>query len=62
MPEAGPRDGHEGWGARERAGYALAGALYALAFVGCGVAAVLFAIYFPGHNARPGPSRTPSRV
>lgn len=64
MPEAAPPHdheghGHEGWDARERAGYALAAALYALAFVGCGVAAVLFAIYFPGHHARPWPQPYP---
>ena len=59
MPEVAPSHGHEGWGAREHAGYALAAALYALAFVGCGVAAVLFALYFPGHHARPWPQPVP---
>jgi hypothetical protein len=59
MPEAGPSHGHEGWGARERAGYALAAALYALAFAGCAVAAALFGLYFPGVHARPWPQPYP---
>jgi hypothetical protein len=59
MPEATPGHGHEGWGAREHAGYALVAALYALAFLGCAVAAVLFAIYFPRHTPRPWPQPYP---
>jgi hypothetical protein len=59
MPEDAPHHDNEGWGAHEHAGYALAAALYALAFVGCGVAAVLFGIYFPGHNPRPWPHPFP---
>ena len=59
MPEASPGREPEGWGVHERPGYVLAAALYVLAFIGCGVAAVLFAIYFPGHNARPWPHPYP---
>jgi hypothetical protein len=59
MPEAAPSHGNEGWGVREGAGFGLAAALYALAFLGCGVAAVMFAIYFPGHTARPWPQPYP---
>jgi hypothetical protein len=63
MPEAPEAPttshGHEGWGEREHAGYALAAALYGLAFLGCAVAAMLFALYFPGHHARPWPHPYP---
>ena len=59
MPEVAPHHGNEGWHAYEHAGYAVAGALYVLAFVGCAVAAVLFGIYFPGHHARPWPQPYP---
>ena len=63
MPEATPGrepgHGHEGWGVRERAGYILTAALYVLAFLGCAVAAILFAIYYPGHHAPPWPQPFP---
>lgn len=65
MPEDAPSHGHghghghEGWHAYEHAGYALTAALYGLAFLGCAVAALLFAIYFPGHSPRPWPRPFP---
>jgi hypothetical protein len=59
MPEVTPSHGNEGWAAREGAGYALAAALYVLAFVGCGVAAMMFGIYFPGRHPRPWPQPFP---
>lgn len=64
MPDSKP--GHaedhaeeEGWGVHEAAGFGLAAALYALAFLGCGVAAVMFALYFPAHAQRPWPEPFP---
>lgn len=60
MPETKP--GHreeEGWDVHEGAGFGLAAALYVLAFLGCGVAAVMFAIYYPSTPPRPWPAPFP---
>lgn len=60
MPDSEPdHREEEGWGVHEGAGFGLAAALYALTFLGCGVAAVLFAIYFPAHAPRPWPEPFP---
>lgn len=59
MPEPPPSHRLEGWSVRGWAGVGLAGALYALAFVGVAVAAALFAIYYRT-PARPVPQVFPA--